>query len=96
MLTGSAEYSSGKTRPPVIPAGEHSISSGSTNRTGGVGIMKSNSFIGHLLQVGSFDFAVFIGRRDIADTKVVREYKNDIRTIGSFRVPDKETNQSKK
>ena len=96
MLTGSAEYSSGKTRPPVIPPGEHAIAGRSTNRTGGMGIMKSNAFIGHLLQVGSFDFALFIGRKDIADTKVVREYKNDIRAIGGFRIPDKETNQSKK
>ena len=96
MLTGSAEYSSGKTGSPVVPAGEHAISSGSANRTGSMGIMKSNAFIGHLLQVGSFDFTLFIGRRDIADTKVVREYKNDIRTIGSFRVSDQKTNQSKK
>ena len=26
------------------------------NRTGGMGIMKSNAFIGHLLQMGSFVF----------------------------------------
>ena len=96
MITGSAEYSPGKTRSPVVPAGEHAIAGRSTNRTGGMGIMKSNAFIGHLLQVGSFDFALFIGRRDIADTKVVREYKNDVRTIGSFRVCGKKTNQSKK
>jgi hypothetical protein len=48
------------------------------------------------LQVGSFDFALFIGRRDIADTKVVCEHKNDIWPIGSFRVCDEKTNQSKK
>ena len=96
MLTGSAEYSSGKTRPPVVPAREQAIAGGSADGTGGMGIMKSNSFIGHLLQMGSFDFAVFIGRRDIADTKVVREYKNDVRTIGSFSVSDQKTNQSKK
>ena len=96
MITGSTEHASGQTRPPVVPAGEHAIAGGSANGTGGVGIMKSNAFIGHLLQVGSFDFTLFIGRRDIADTKVVREHKNDIGPIGSFRVCDEKTNQSKK
>ena len=96
MITGSTEHASSKTRSPVVPAGEHAIAGGSANGTGGMGIMKSNAFIGHLLEVGSLDFTVFIGRRNIANPKVVREYKNDIGPIGSCRVSEKKTDQSKK
>ena len=94
MHTGSAEYSTGKTRSPVVPAGEYAVSGWRTDGTGGMGIMKSNTFIGHLLQVGSLDFAIFTGGGDIANPKVVCEYKNDIRPIGSCRVSEKTTNQS--
>ena len=44
-----------------------------------MGVKERQAFAGHLFQARRFDFAFWIRRRDVSNSQIIGQHKNDVR-----------------